>query len=389
MLLRRAAAATPSTIGHYHLRGTLGHGAFSTVFLASDTANDELCAAKIIPKRRLNTLQEKCAVKQEVAILSQLRHPAFPAIFDLYEDDVNYYIMLEYCQSGDLDNYLKMGTLSEPETRDLFHVILSAISFLHDSKISHRDIKAANILMDSNGHPKVTDFGFAIQYTDTDYSTVTCGSPYWAAPEVFRGVSYSTQKADMWSLGVLLFYLLTGRLPWADCGDRSELLKEISNGDFTIPPEISSNASSLIQKLLTVDPLQRLCCRDALDHEWFRGCSLPAAIPNSRPRVDPARVNEIFRFDEESAEPAVESARDRTPAAPAAAPVAASPSFRFSSASPAPGHLNGVFMRGAASIVKPGALRGWATADLGGQVGTMKGGGNSSRGMLGALMGPY
>jgi len=207
------------------------------------------------------------------------------------------YLILEYAEGGELFNRIKNG-VSETEAQRLFNQLLTAVNYLHNNSIVHRDLKPENILLDSKGNIKISDFGLA--RFDATHMQSLCGTPHYVAPEVIRlglGNSNTTgysKAVDMWSLGVSLYHMLTGQLPFTET-DRMALFRLIEKGQYEFPSnimgDISSHAKDLIKKLLDVIPTTRLTADQALKHHWFvinQKTNNPTTIPSKNPINLPA-----------------------------------------------------------------------------------------------------
>ncbi|OHS96117.1 hypothetical protein TRFO_37726 [Tritrichomonas foetus] len=343
-----------TSIGPYRFGLTVGEGSFSTVRLCFldnpnppeanppsanpfslrfvTSSRPQIYACKIVSKlilKNKNVTEEM--FREEVKIQRLLKHPGIVQVIDDYEDDDNFYLILEYCSGGDLlRRIIKNGKFAEKEARIIFKQILEVIKFMHQNGVCHRDIKPDNILFDENGKVKVCDFGLSTRFghknlrannkhiseiskdnskvndnknnwkTDSilngqltenlknlqintysddsvqgfkdddlnDYITTGAGSLCYASPECIEGGSYSGRAADMWSCGVVLYAMLNGFLPWTS-EDDSRLCTQISCGDYPLPPSLSDDSRRLIQSFLTVDVKRRITAAKALEHSFF------------------------------------------------------------------------------------------------------------------------
>jgi len=201
---------------------------------------------------------------------------------DLYEGDNYVYLVLEYAEGGELFHKIRNG-VSEPEARTLFTQLLKAVNYLHNQSIAHRDLKPENILLDSQGNIKISDFGLA--RFDANHMQSLCGTPHYVAPEVIRlGLGNSTvtgygKEVDMWSLGVSLYHMLTGHLPFTE-SERMALFAKIEKGEYEFPQQlwgsISEDSRDLVKKLLDIHPKTRLTAKQALRHPWITHGGTPA-----------------------------------------------------------------------------------------------------------------
>eukprot|EP01125_Pyxidicula_operculata_P015676 TRINITY_DN5345_c0_g1_i2.p1 TRINITY_DN5345_c0_g1~~TRINITY_DN5345_c0_g1_i2.p1 ORF type:complete len:406 (-),score=50.77 TRINITY_DN5345_c0_g1_i2:38-1255(-) len=267
---------------HYKLQKDLGRGNFSVVKLGVHKETGEACAVKVLNKRKFwHDEKTRDQMLREVKILSQLSHPNIVSYRGIYEGQHHLYIVLELAAGGELFERISMGKLNETDARNLFKQMLSAVEYLHRHGIVHRDLKPENILLDSFGNIKISDFGLARMTERSEMMTTLCGTPQYVAPEIIRmgmpGLSSSPQTGysnavDMWSLGVILYMLLTAEPPFYE-DDRSVLFKKIEKGEYEFPQELFSNISQsavdLIKRLLDTKPQSRISAADALSHPWF------------------------------------------------------------------------------------------------------------------------
>ena len=261
----------PNQIGSYRFKRTIGEGAFSVVKAALHEMTNKYYACKIVAKNRLNLdqdLEERFIA--ETRINQQMHHPYVVQICDLLKDDINYYIFMEFCPGGDLFQFIiDRGKLTENEAKVITYQIFLAIQYIHKLGVSHRDLKPENILLDENGNVKISDFGLSKFIAPSGLVVTPCGSPCYASPECLSGKPYDGRTTDIWSIGVILFAMATGRLPWTK-KNQTKLFEQIRSGDYTIPLGLNPQCSDLITKLLTVDHKARITADDALKHPWFK-----------------------------------------------------------------------------------------------------------------------
>ena len=213
-------------------------------------------------------------VKTEIAILKQIKHPFIVNMHEIMSSRDKIFLVMELVTGGDLfDKIAVQGPLKEDEGRDLFGQILTAIAHCHDSGVCHRDIKPENVLMTSDGIAKLSDFGLgAMREEGQDLSAMTtvCGTPNYAAPEVINKVPYNGYAADIWSLGVVLYVILAGCLPF-DEENLVQLFEKVTAGEFTMPMWLSEESQEILQSMLQVDPSKRPTAKELLGHAWMRG----------------------------------------------------------------------------------------------------------------------
>jgi serine/threonine protein kinase len=268
MLLKKRLHIPPR-IGPYLLQETVGRGAFATVKLAYRADENQYYACKIVPLHRIQDPQKHEALQREIEVLRHLRHPSIITLFDILKDTDNYYLILEYCPGGHLLTLISRTKIfPEDQARDLFRQLLVPIAYIHSQKIAHRDLKPENILIDADGRLKLSDFGFSKFCLDNTMTATRCGSPCFCAPEIISGEEYSASASDLWSLGVLLYILVCGKMPWRV--DNSQIMFQlILKGCVTFPDTLSSACQDLVSKLLNVHPPDRISAASALSHPWM------------------------------------------------------------------------------------------------------------------------
>ena len=254
----------------------LGSGAFGEVWLVRHKDLNRDFAMKIIKKRKNKSNEEK-EILNEIEILKKLDHPKILKIVDFYSTLKKYYIITEYCPEGELFNeIIKVGKFDEGQAAFIINQILKAIAYCHKNNIIHRDIKPENLMItnrEKNGclQVKLIDFGTAKIFEKGHQENKYVGSSYYMAPEIIKR-KYD-EKCDLWSIGVILYILLTGRPPF-DGNDDDEILENVKKGVYdkwAYPfPLLSPHAKDLIFNLLQYDPKKRLSAEEALDHPWFK-----------------------------------------------------------------------------------------------------------------------
>jgi serine/threonine protein kinase len=250
----------------YVIGKELGHGAFARVFKATNQTTNEQFALKIIPLRPNDPLP----FRQEVSIMAYLDHPNLVSLKETFTDDNFLYLALDLCEGGDLFKYIvDQGPLDEPTCALIFTQVVSAIAHCHASGIAHRDLKPENILITTFPCVKITDFGLAGIALDGQLSSVFCGSACYLAPECHCKIAYDGKKADIWSLGVLLFALATGNFPWP-ITHRSTMIRQILRGDYSFPDAMSAECRSLAGGMLQVNPNCRLGMAQILEHPFLK-----------------------------------------------------------------------------------------------------------------------
>lgn len=273
------------TIGPWKMSSTLGIGSTGKVVIAHNENTGQQGAVKIISKSVFNAQGSTIiggndpdvlpyGIEREIIIMKLLNHPNVLRLYDVWETTKDLYMVLEYVEKGELFNLLvERGPLPESEAVRFFRQIIIGISYCHALGIVHRDLKPENILLDHRYDVKLADFGMAALESKDKLLETSCGSPHYAAPEIVSGLPYHGFESDVWSCGVILYALLTGRLPFdEEDGNIRNLLLKVQKGKFEMPgvDEISAEAQDLIAKILTVDPEQRIKTREILKHPLLR-----------------------------------------------------------------------------------------------------------------------
>ncbi|XP_061381525.1 serine/threonine-protein kinase par-1 isoform X2 [Danaus plexippus] len=256
-------------VGNYQLEKTIGTGNFAVVKLATHAITKSKVAIKIIDKSRLGEDNLKKTFR-EIAIMKKLRHPHIVRLYQVMESSHTLYLVTEYAPNGEIfDHLVSKGRMPESEAARSFSQMVAAVGYCHSSGIVHRDLKAENLLLDKDMNIKLADFGFSNEYTAGSPLSTWCGSPPYAAPELFEGRQYDGPKADIWSLGVVLYVLVCGALPFDGC-TLSELRAVVLSGKFRIPYFMSQECEHLIRHMLVVEPERRLSLRGVARHRWLQ-----------------------------------------------------------------------------------------------------------------------
>ncbi|KAH8811491.1 hypothetical protein F5884DRAFT_843141 [Xylogone sp. PMI_703] len=288
-----------AAIGPWKLGKTLGKGATARVRLARHVLTGQEAAIKIVQKKNAQMSQAgslaafdkaeanisapdygfrrmPIGIEREVAIMKLIQHPNIIKLFDIWENRTEIYLVLEYVDNGELFDHISTnGRLEEEEAIKYFRQMISAVGYCHSFNICHRDLKPENILLTKDLDIKIADFGMAALHQSPDHKLKTsCGSPHYAAPELIRGASYRGDKVDIWSMGVILYATLAGRLPFdvdSNIKDWMQvLLARIKKGSFEMIPHFSPEAADLIRKMLQVNPKDRITMPLIWNHPLLR-----------------------------------------------------------------------------------------------------------------------
>ncbi|TPX59804.1 hypothetical protein PhCBS80983_g02175, partial [Powellomyces hirtus] len=268
---------------------TIGQGTYGKVRLGIDPNTGEKVAIKIIEKAALSLPKQINRLQREIRFLRLLHHPHIVKVYDVIETPRFIHIIMEYASGGELFDYIVAHKrVKEREARSFFRQVLSAVDYCHKNAVIHRDLKPENLLLDETKTIKIIDFGFGNNFTVEGLLDTFCGSPFYAAPEMILGKKYEGPEVDMWSLGVILFALLCGHLPFDD-ENMKELYRKIANGSYTCPDHVMPSARHLISRLITVDPKRRATLPEVMSHPWVNE-GYDGAPPNYLPSRPPIKA---------------------------------------------------------------------------------------------------
>jgi len=273
-------------------RTVLGSGNFSEVRLGVHVRRGEKCAVKVIDVKKF--LQFQCkresqlSLSSEAELLTSLQHPGIVRFYEWFQTDVHLYLIMELMEGGDLlQSILEDGHFAELQARQLFQEVCEAVRYLHAKNVVHRDLKPENILLTSKDredmHPKIADFGLARKNMQSRDCKTFCGTPHYFAPEVIntfrdrelgQSVGYG-KTVDMWSLGVILYILLSGIPPFEEEGLYEQILDGKYEFDVREWTTVSPEAKQLVRGLMTVNPKERLTIEQAFQIRWLRLASGP------------------------------------------------------------------------------------------------------------------
>lgn len=261
---------TSSFEGHtlakdYYVMGTLGEGSLGKVKVALHLVTQTLVAIKILKKGTSTEPLINC----EIELLKTLQHPHIVQLFQVIETKQKTYLVMEYAARGSLlKRVTECGHLEEDEARTLFRELTLAIKYIHSHNIAHRDIKSENILLDWEGHIKLSDFGLGKRFASGEKVKGFWGTTEYCAPEVFGLTEYEGLPTDIWSLGVVLYLLVTGYLPFRNT-ELSKIKAQILSRNCWIPHHLSPELQDLLNQLMTVDPTQRPLIVEVMAHPWL------------------------------------------------------------------------------------------------------------------------
>jgi serine/threonine protein kinase len=330
-------------IGPWQLGRTLGKGSSARVRLCRHNMTNQLAAVKIVNRRMAYLVQDSSlaalskwdsslpeptdghmrvpmAIEREVAILKLIEHPNIMKLYDIWENRSEMYVhfhcsypkytltsdsylILEYIDQGDLFTFINSkGRLSEEVAIFFFRQMISAIAYCHSFNVCHRDLKPENILITADLQIKIADFGMAaLHQTSTHHLATACGSPHYAAPELLKNRQYRGDRADIWSMGVILYAMLSATLPFDD-PDLRVMMGKTKKGVYEMPKHISPEAEDLIRRMLQVNPDKRIALQEIWDHPLVQRYSylddfggLSGQLPNTRKgfKYDPVPRQDI------------------------------------------------------------------------------------------------
>ena len=272
----------------------LGKGAFGEVYLTSKKGTQEKFATKKIDKRHASKPNAKKYIDNEIKILKEIDHPNIIKLYDVKENNQNYYLVMEFCNGGGLSDCLEYHNkqfrkpFSEEVVQYLMRQIVNGLSYLHGKHILHRDIKLDNILVKFDSEEerqkrnmlkakvKIIDFGFARYLDPKELAFSTLGSPINMDPGILRKLNKMEnsrdygydEKADIWSLGTICYEMLVGKCTF-DAGSMKELIKKVESGNYLLPTSISKEAASFLNGMLQYDPKKRLTAERLSRHKFL------------------------------------------------------------------------------------------------------------------------
>ncbi|CAL8073175.1 unnamed protein product [Calicophoron daubneyi] len=295
--------------GLYFFCEPLAEGSFGVLYVAIHAITRQKVAIKILDKRKLGA--EVFRVRSEIEALKQLNHKYIYKLYQVIETDYYFYLVVEYLSGGELFDYIiEKGHLTEVEARVIFRQIVSAIGYIHSKGFAHRDLKPENILLDSDQNVRIIDFGLCAKNSVNTMLNTFCGSFAYAAPEVLANKEYSGSAADLWSLGVILYTLLCGCLPF-DPTKPEELSQRIGKGVFTVPDSLSKSSRHLLSQLMCVDPRKRIKIDELRKHPWivegFMGH--PVDLNEEKIAMNPLNMRLVGEISDYTRIPKVELAR--------------------------------------------------------------------------------
>ncbi|KAF2497548.1 Pkinase-domain-containing protein [Lophium mytilinum] len=260
------------TLTDFTIQRTLGTGSFGRVHLVQSKHNQRFYAVKVLKKAQVVKMKQVEHTNDERRMLQQVKHPFLITLWGTFQDSKNLYMVMDFVEGGELFSLLrKSQRFPNPVAKFYAAEVTLALDYLHGMNIIYRDLKPENLLLDRHGHLKITDFGFAKEVPDITWTL--CGTPDYLAPEVVASKGYN-KSVDWWSLGILIFEMLSGFTPFWDAGSPMKIYENILKGKVKYPPYIHPDAQDLLQQLITPDLTKRLGnlhggSREVMQHPWF------------------------------------------------------------------------------------------------------------------------
>ena len=258
-----------SIIKEYSIKKIIGKGTFSIVKLGIDRETGEKVAIKILEKKKILNKSDAERVDREINILKEINHLNLIKIIKIKEDADNYYMVMEFCENGELFNQIvKKRRLDENESAYYYFQLINGLEYIHSKNIVHRDLKPENLLINKKNILKIIDFGLSNYYKDNNFLSTPCGSPCYASPEMIAGKKYDGNLIDVWSSGIILFAMLCGYLPF-DGLTNEILFKKILKCKIEYPKFLSNTTIDLLKKILVNEPKNRITISEIKKHPFY------------------------------------------------------------------------------------------------------------------------
>lgn len=287
----------------------IGKGSFSTIYKATNIYTNVTYAIKEISVENIKSIKKN--IKREFVLMKNLNHPNIINLYNVIFDAKynNIYLVLDYHQNGDLAKFLNKRPLKEIYAQKYLKQLASGLEYLLENNIIHRDLKPQNILVTESFNIKITDFGFA-RYFDNDAMIHTlCGSPMYMAPEIMKNKKYNN-KSDLWSVGIILFEMLTATVPHK-AKNILELINKIEKYPIKLPKfvQIDESGIDLLNRLLQKDPIKRISWEDFFSHKWIQkdrvlekeNNFLEISFNQSLPNIEDMKISsQFYNFNHDS-----------------------------------------------------------------------------------------
>ena len=267
----RDLAGLPRHIGPYELIEKLRDGGYSKIYKAKSNYTGDFVAIKSIEKLCFQeSAEDVLLMVRQAEVLKILKHRNLVNLYEIYESQKFFYMIMDYIPNGDLiEQIIKKKRFPEQEALVIFSQLVDALYYMHKNEICHRDIRTEKILFDKKNQPKLVGFSYSSFYTKGKKIRDNYGSLCYACPEIIQNDYYNPELADVWSLGVVLYVMVCGYLPFSeDDDDENKYL--IINGKVDYPPQISNKVKDLLKHMLDIDPNKRYTFQKILRHPWFK-----------------------------------------------------------------------------------------------------------------------
>ena len=258
----------PVILKDYTFIKDIGEGNFGKVKLSILNSTKEKYAIKILDKEKLKS-QTKSTLFNEIEIISRLKHPNIIYVDKILEDEKNYYIIMEYCEKGELFDYIvEKERLNPIEASVFFYQLINGVNYIHKQGFAHRDLKPENLLLTKEKILKIIDFGLCHDFGQKKFLKTKCGSPSYAAPEILKGFPYDGFKTDIWCCGIILYAMLCGYLPF-DGDDNQEIFQSIVECEPEFPNFLEDDSINLLIWLLNPEPKDRVTIEEIMNHPFY------------------------------------------------------------------------------------------------------------------------
>ena len=269
--IEKEIADLPKNIGPYEIVEKLKDGGYSKIYKAKSCHTGEYVAIKTIDKMGFQeSVEDVLLMIRQTEVLKILKHRNIIWLYEIYESTKYFYLVMDYLPNGDLiEKIIKQKRFKEEEALSIFSQLVDALYYMHKNEICHRDIRTEKILFDKNNKPKIVGFSYSTFYSQGKKIRDNYGSLCYACPEIIQNDYYNPELADVWSLGVVLYVMICGYLPFSE--DDDEKNKElIIKGEVDYPPEISNKVKDLLKHMLDINPNKRYTFQRIIKHPWFK-----------------------------------------------------------------------------------------------------------------------
>ena len=255
-------------INNYIIKNDIGEGTFGKLKLVIYKPTGDEYAMKILNKQTIKEKMKNIDFKENEIII-KLHHINIVNCFELIENKENFYIIMEYCQKGELSDYIEENNkLSEDESSMFFYQLINGVNYIHKKGISHRDLKPENLLLTKDKILKIIDFGLSHEYDGNIFLKTKCGSPCYAAPEIIKGNNYDGFQIDVWCCGIVLYNMVCGDVPF-EGETNKELFKNIIECEPEYPDFLSDDCKKIIKSILVNDPKRRITIEKIKESEFY------------------------------------------------------------------------------------------------------------------------